>query len=196
MYRLWGLGGQCGVSLHVKHPAPHIHLAPPPQKCQRRDYCQCGALCLWRRGGERWGSLITPAPYASPARRGGTVGWPLVCPSRSLLQACHRMLSPGNQSSCDHPQATLKRLLTSPHRREREGLLQPQVRPSLASFPSLPSVCNAAPTTHHLCVLGGARRYRLWKLAQVSLCAALGKPPPMPGSDFGGSAVLGSPRFL
>lgn len=101
----------------------------------------------------------------------------------------------GNQSSCNHPQATLKRLLTFPHRREREGSLPPQVRPSHASLPSLTTVCNTAPTTHNLCVLGGARRYKLWKLVGDYLCAALGKPPPMVGSGLGGSAVLGPPRF-
>lgn len=76
-----------------------IGRTPPHQKYQRHDYCQCGTFCLWRRGKDKCGSLITPAPYVSPAS-GWTVGRPLVCPVRSSLQPCYRALPSECDSHC------------------------------------------------------------------------------------------------
>lgn len=88
---------------------------------------------------------------------------------RPVIEHCPPSMTAiaGNQSSCNHPQATLKRLLTFPHRRERRVTpASPEAQPCL---PSLPAVCNSAPTADKLCVLGRARRYKVWKLTEGRL---------------------------
>jgi hypothetical protein len=158
------------------YDAPHLTAATWPlltKNVRGVTLVSMGHSACEERKGEV-GSLITPAPYVSPAsgRNGLQVGPRCAQPGphySPVTEHCPQSVTAiaGNQSSCNQPQVTLKGLQTFPQRREKEGSLQPHLRPSHDPLPSLP-------TPHNLCVLGGARRYRLWKLAEgrLSLCSS------------------------